>query len=235
MKSNQKVAIVTAASRGIGLACVEQLASEGYKLVIMSRSKDIFTVADRFEARPLMGSVEEPENLQRLVQLAYEKYGRIDAVVVNSGHAAKGELLELQDKDWEHGMQLLLMPAVRLARLVAPIFSRQKSGSIVFISSFAAIEPSLDFPVSSVMRAALSSFVKLSAKAMGQHQVTVNAVLPGYVDSYPADKAILDQIPLKRQAETNEIAGLVSFLVSEKARYITGQLIRADGGLVKSI
>ena len=232
---NQRVAIITAASKGIGAACARRLASDGYKLVLMSRSYDLFSFCDQLNARPIMGSVENEKDLERLVNFTYEKYGRIDAVICNSGHAPKGSLLSLKDNDWQKGVDLLMMPIIRLARAIGPIMARQKNGSFVNISTFGAKEPSLNFPVSSVIRSAISSYCKLFASELGADNVRMNNILPGYINSYPADENTINSIPMLRQGSPEEVAELASFLISEKSAYITGQDFLIDGGLTKSI
>ncbi len=233
--TNKRVAIVTASSRGIGAACARALHESEYKLVLMSRSDDIFPLANELDARPLQGSVDSDEDLNRLVNFTFEKYGRIDAVICNTGHPPKGELLDLNDDDWVEGMNLVLLNVIRICKYVTPIMSKSGGGSIVTISSFSAKEPSLKFPVSSVMRTALSSFTKMYANQYGQLGIRINNILPGYIDSYPVDAVVLEDIPLKRQGSPKDIANLASFLVSEHSKYITGQDLLVDGGLVKSI
>ena len=231
----QKVAIVTAASKGIGASCATQLASEGYKLVLMSRSDSLFALCDQLNARPLQGSIEDENDIARLVGFTFEKYGRIDAVVCNTGHASKGSLLSLTDSDWKKGMNLLLMNVIRLAKSIGPIMAKQKGGAFVNISTFGAKEPSLSFPISSVIRAAVSSYCKLFACELGHANVRMNNILPGFINSYPADEQTINQIPMLRQGTPKEVAELASFLVSDKAAYITGQDFVIDGGLTKSI
>ncbi len=230
-----KVAIVTAASSGMGRACAVRLAEDNYKLVIMSRSDKIFEVADALSARPLQGSLDNPDHLERLVNFTVEKYGRIDVLVNNTGHAPKGELLSLTDDDWQKGSDLLLMNVIRLCRLVTPIITESGGGSIVNISTFGAKEPSLQFPISSVMRAALSSYSKLYAQRYASKSIRMNNILPGFINSYPADKEIVNQIPMLRQGTPEEVAELALFLASEKSSYITGQDFLIDGGLTHSI
>ncbi|MDH5608515.1 MAG: SDR family oxidoreductase [Cyclobacteriaceae bacterium] len=231
----QKVAIITAASRGIGAACAERLAEDGYKLVLMSRSDDLYPLADRLDARPLKGSVTRIDDLERLVGLTYEKYGRIDTVVIGTGHAPKGDLLKLTDADWKEGLDLLLLPVIRLSRRIVPLMKSQRNGTFINISSFGAREPSLDFPVSSVLRAGLSSFTKMFASAHGADNIRMNNVLPGFINTYPADEQTVCSIPLLRQGTPEEVAGLVSYLASDQAAYVTGQDFLIDGGLTKSI
>ncbi len=236
------VALVTAASRGMGAAIARELAERGYRLVLMSRSDDVLRLADDLAASTanlgtvgLTGSVTEAEDLERLVASALNHFGRIDAVVNNTGHAAKGELLTIADDDWHAGLDLLLLNVVRMARLVTPIMEKQGGGAFVNISTFAAIEPSLVFPVSSSLRAALGSFTKMYTDRYGSAGIRMNNVLPGYIETYETSNTIREAIPLKRQGSAEEIAKTVAFLLSEDAGYITGQNIRVDGGLTRSV
>lgn len=228
-----KVAIITAASKGMGAAVAQKLASEGYKLSMMSRSEGIVTLSNALDAFSMQGSTDNAEDLRALVETTLIKYGRIDAVVCNTGHPPKGKLLELTDEDWSSGFNLALMNVIRMARLVVP--KMKEGGSIVNISTFGAKEPSLNFPISSVARTALSSFTKLFANEYGASNIRMNNVLPGFISSYPAAQETIDTIPMLRQGSPEEVAELVSFLVSEKSSYITGQDFLIDGGLVKSI
>lgn len=230
----KKVAIVTAASQGMGAAICRELAAKGYKLVIMSRSESIFKIADELSARPIMGSVTSNQDLERLVALAFEKYGQLDVVVNNTGHAKKGNLLELSDGDWAEGFELLLMNVVRMSRIVTPLM-KKRGGSIINVSTFAAKQPSLTFPISSVARTALSSYLKLYVNEYSALGIRMNNVLPGFISSYPADEETINEIPMLRQGTPEEVAKTVGFLASADASYITGQEIVVDGGLVSGI
>jgi NAD(P)-dependent dehydrogenase (short-subunit alcohol dehydrogenase family) len=183
----------------------------------------------------MTGSVTEPSDLAKLVDLTLEKFGRVDAVVNNTGHPPKGELLEIPDSDWHLGLDLLILNVVRMARLVTPIFMKQGGGAIVNISTFSAFEPSLSFPVSSTLRSGLASFTKLYADRYAEFGIRMNNVLPGYMDNYPESEENLAIIPMKRYGAVQEIAKTVRFLLSDDAGYITGQNIRADGGITRSI
>lgn len=228
-----QVAIVTAASKGMGLACAEKLAEEGFQLAILSRSTEIHDLASKLGGIAVQGSTDNIDDLSRLVDATLETYGQIDVVVNNTGHPPKGDLLELTDVQWQEGMNLALMNVVRMSRLVTPHMNN--GGSIINISTFGAKEPSLGFPISSVARTALSAFVKLFATKYGESKIRMNNVLPGFINSYPADQKVIDQIPMLRQGTPNEVAELALFLASDKSEYITGQDFLIDGGLVKSI
>lgn len=230
-----KVAIVTAASRGMGAACAAELAARGYQLVLMSRSEEVHAFANSLGGIALRGSTDNAEDLQQLAALAMEKHGRIDAVVNNTGHPKKGPLLELTDADWHAGLDLLLLNVVRMARLVTPVMQKQGGGAIVNISTFAAFEPSARFPISATLRAALGSFTKIYADEVAKSGIRINNVLPGYVDSIPQNEATIAQIPMGRQATKEEIAKTVAFLLSDDAGYITGQNLRVDGGITRSV
>jgi len=231
----EKVAIVTAASKGMGAACATELSQQGYHVVMMARHEEINQVASNINAVGFIGSVTEPHDLQRLVSFTEEQYGRIDAVVNNTGHPPKGDLLELTDNDWHNGLDLLLLNVARVAKLATPIMQKQGGGAFVNISTFGAIEPSLKFPISSSMRSALASYAKLFADRYASENIRMNNILPGFIDSYPADEATVNMIPAKRVGTVEEIAKTVAFLLSDGAAYINGQNIRVDGGLTRSI
>ena len=231
-----KVAIITAASRGMGAACAKELAKNNYHVVLMSTTDSIMALADELGGKGLVGNVTNSDDLQNLVDLTVKSYGQLDAVVNNTGHPPKGELLEITDADWRQAFDLLLMNVVRMCRLVVPLMQMQKNGgSIINISSFSAEEPNLDFPTSSTIRAGLSAYVKLFADKYGKDGIRMNNLLPGFVDSYHVSDEIRSAIPLGREAAVSEIAKTVAFLLSEEASYITGQNIRADGGLGRSM
>ncbi|WP_435360583.1 SDR family oxidoreductase [Haloarchaeobius sp. DFWS5] len=230
-----KVAVVTAAGSGIGEACARKLDEDGYTPVLLSRSGSAVDVATELGGDGFEGSVTNPDDLAALVEATYERYGRIDAVVNNTGHPASGDLLDLSDEEWHEGLNLVLLNTVRMARLVTPIMREQDGGAFVNISTFSAFEPSSSFPVSSVLRAGLGSFTKLYADRYAADGIRMNTVQPGFVDSYDIDEETRDRIPMGRRGRTGEIAETVAYLLSPASSYITGQNIRVDGGLTKSL
>ena len=230
-----KVAIVTAAGRGMGAAIARELAAEGYALALLSPSGAAERLADELGAFGLTGSVTEPADLEQLVAATMERHGRIDAVVNNTGPIAKGDLLDIDDDTWHASLDMALLNVVRMARLVTPAMRAQGGGAIVNVSTFSAFEPSLAFPVSSTLRAALGSFTKLYAERYAADNIRMNSILPGFIDSLPhgEDKAM--KVPLRRIGTTKEIAKTAAFLLGDGAGYITGQNLRVDGGLTHGV
>jgi NAD(P)-dependent dehydrogenase (short-subunit alcohol dehydrogenase family) len=230
-----KVAIVTAAGSGMGATCARELAGRGYAVALMSPSGKAEALGEELGGLGLTGSVTEESDLEALVGGTLDRYGRIDGVVNSTGHPASGEVLELADGQWHEALDLVVLNVVRIARLVTPAMLRQGGGAIVNVSTVSAFEPSPAFPVSSSLRAALAGFTKLYADRYAAEGVRMNNVLAGYVESFEIDDETRGSIPMQRQGTLEEIAKTVAFLLSEDSGYITGQNIRVDGGLTRSV
>ena len=229
-----KVAIITAAGKGMGAACARTLSKENYKLVLMSRTENVLELASDLNAVGMVGDVTNQNDLSKVVDLALDSYGQIDSIVNNTGHPPKGDLLKITDSEWKEAFDLLLLNVVRISRLVVPIM-KKNGGTIVNISSYSAKDPNLSFPTSSTIRAGLSAFVKLFADQYAKDGIRMNNILPGFIDSFDVSDEIRSTIPSKREGKVDEIANTVVFLLSNKSSYITGQNIRVDGGLGRSI
>ena len=219
----------------MGAAIARRLAGDGFRTVLMSRSEEVIDLAEELGGLGFVGSVTEAEDLERLVEKTLATFGRVDALVCNTGHPPKGDLLSISDASWHEGLDMVFLNVVRLARLVTPLMARQGGGAIVAISTFGAVEPSLSFPVSSALRAGLGAFLKLFADRYSCDGIRINGVLPGFIDSYEVDEETRAQIPMGRPGLTDEVAGTVAFLLSDDAGYLTGQSIRVDGGITRSV
>jgi NAD(P)-dependent dehydrogenase (short-subunit alcohol dehydrogenase family) len=230
-----KVAIVTAAGKGMGAACARELATRGYSLALMSRSDDATKLARNLGGVGLEGSVTQEADLRTLVDKTLDAYGRVDAVVNSTGHPPTGDILDITDEEWHAGLDLVVLNVVRMARLVTPVMLRQEGGTMVNISTFSAFEPSSTFPISSSLRSALAGFTKLYADSYAAEGIRMNNVLPGFVESFEVDEQTRASIPMQRPGTVEEIAKCVAFLVSPDASYITGQNLRVDGGLTRSV
>jgi len=230
-----KTAVVTAAGRGIGAAIARELHARGYKLALMSPSGASEKLAKELGGIGITGSVTEAQDLEHLVNKALDTFGRINAVVNHTGHPPKGDLLEILDKDWQRGLEMLFLNVVRMCRLVTPVMQEQGNGAIVNITTFATFEPEEIFPVSVCIRAGLSSFTKIYADKYAKAGIRMNNILPGFIDSLPEIKEQRARIPLGRYGTVGEIAKTAAFLLSDDAGYITGQNLRVDGGVTRHV
>jgi NAD(P)-dependent dehydrogenase (short-subunit alcohol dehydrogenase family) len=211
------------------------LAARGYRVSLLARSEAVHAVARELGGIATLGSVQEGGDLERLVQQTIAAYGRIDAVVNNTGHPAKGELLALTDEQWQEGFQLILRSVIQMARLVTPIMREQGGGCLVNLSSYAAVRPELERPVSSVFRAALLAWTRVYADYCAPHGIRVNSVLPGFIQTGPPAGVHGTDIPLGRYGDLEEIGKVVAFLLSPESSYMTGQSLLVDGGMVRTL
>ena len=230
-----KVALITAGGSGMGAASAIRLAADGYKVAVLSSSGKGEALAADLGGIGVTGSNQSTDDIKRLVDGAMAAYGRIDVLVNSAGHGPRAPILEITDEDWHKGMEIYLMPILRTARLVAPIRVAQGGGSIINISTAWAFEPSAMFPTSAVFRAGLASYTKIFADDFGPKNVRMNNILPGWIDSLPATEARRQSVPMGRYGRAEEIAATVAFLASDGGGYITGQNLRVDGGITRSV
>ena len=230
-----RVAVITAGGSGMGADAARRLAGDGYKVAILSSSGKGEALAKELGGAGVTGSNRSVADLQKLVDLAMERWGRVDVLVNSAAHGPKGPVLEISDEDWHNGMEVYLLNVVRPTRLVAPIMAAQGGGAIVNISTFAAFEPDPLFPTSGVFRAALASFTKLFADKYAADNVRMNNILPGFIDSLPETADRRARIPMGRYGKASEVSALIAFLASDDAAYMTGQNLRIDGGLTRSV
>ena len=227
--------MVSAGGSGMGAGAARRLAADGFQVAVLSSSGKGEALAKELGGVGVTGSNNSNDDLKRLVDLAMERWGRIDALVNSAGHGPRGPIMDITDEDWHTGMEVYFLSAVRPTRLVTPIMQQQKSGSIVNISTFAAFEPDPTFPTSGVFRAGLAAWAKLFSDRYASENIRMNNVLPGFIDSLPERQEFKDRIPMERYGSVDEISATISFLASEGSGYITGQNIRVDGGITRSV
>ena len=230
-----RVAVITAGGSGIGAEAARRLAADGFQVAILSSSGKGEAIAAGLGGIGVTGSNQSNDDLRRLIDATMERWGRIDALVNSAGHGPRAPVLDLTDEQWHTGLDVYLLNVVRPTRLVTPIMQGQGSGAIVNVSTFAAFEPDPVFPTSGVFRAGLAAFAKLYADRYAAENIRMNNVLPGFIDSLPEKQEFRDRIPMGRYGRAAEVAELISLLASNRAPYITGQNIRIDGGITRSV
>ena len=233
--SDEKVAVVTAGGSGIGAGAARRLAADGFRVAILSSSGKGEALAAELGGVGITGSNESNDDLRRLVDAAMDRWGRIDALVNSAGHGPRAPVLDLTDEQWHTGLDVYFLNAVRPTRLVTPIMQAQHGGAIVNVSTFAAFEPDPVFPTSGVFRAGLAAFTKLFSDRYAADNIRMNNVMPGFIDSLPEKQEFRERIPMGRYGTVEEVAELISLLASDRAAYLTGQNIRIDGGITRSV
>lgn len=217
----------------MGAATAREMRNRGYSLSLMSPSESCQQLAQELDGVSLRGRAESNRDLDSLAALTMQNFGRIDAVLIHVGGPPKGDLLDISEDDWDKAHAMVLKPVIHVSKIVTPIMQKQGGGSIVNITTFSAFEPSLTFPTSSVYRVGVSSFTKLFSDRYGPENIRMNCLLPGFTDSLELPDKFAQMSALKRLARAEEQAKTAAFLLSEDSSYITGQSLRADGGVTR--
>lgn len=239
----KKRVLVQGSSTGIGFAIAKAFHAEGAKVAICSSDPDRIKKAAKElpGAIPFAFDLDQAGNGQKLVHEVIETLGGIDILITNTGGPPKGDFADLTLKDWELGFKRLWQSAVESILAALPSMKKERFGRILLSTSTSAKEPIPHLTVSTGFRSGLIGLMKSLSTEVAPHNITVNALLPGYTRTkrleelkVPEEK-LLSQIPMGRLAEPEEIAALALFLGSTKASYITGQAIACDGGLIRGI
>jgi len=229
------VALIVGGGSGIGADAARLLSERGYDVGVMSSSGKGEALGNALGGLGFTGSNLVVADLQAFVAAAMDRFGRIDAVVNCTGHGPKGDVDGISDEDWHLGMDYYFLNVVRMTRIVTPIMQTQGKGSIVNISTFATFEPDPDFPTSAVFRASLAGYTKLYTDKHAGEGIRMNNVLPGFIDSLPEKPERVARIPAGRYARVGELSETIVFLASDASSYITGQNLRVDGGMTRSV
>lgn len=231
----KKVAIFLASGSGMGADAAKHLANKGFDIGIMSSSGKGEKLAKSLNGVGFTGSNLSNKDIKSFIDKIMNKWNRIDVLVNSAGHGPKGEILNISDQEWHEGMEIYFLNVVRALRVITPIMVKQNQGSIINISTFATFEPEVSFPTSGVFRAGLSSFTKLYSNEYAKNNIRINNILPGFINSLPEKQEFKKRIPLKRYGLVSEISAVIELLATDGGAYITGQNIRVDGGITKSI
>jgi len=255
-----KVALVTAASKGIGFATARVLAKEGMKVAISSRSpanlekaRDLLSAETGAEVLAVKADMTMREDLERLVDTASKRLGGIDVLVYNTGSPKSGTFGELNYADWEEATKLLLLSAVTLTQKVLPHMKGRKWGRLVYITSLTLRQPIANLVLSNTVRLGIAGLSKSLSKELAPHGITSNGIIQGYVRTErmvhlieerasktgttveEAYKEVVKSIPLGRYGEPEEVGYLAAFIASERGSYLTGGMFTVDGGVISSV
>lgn len=233
--------LISGSSRGIGLGIAKHLAEAGHQVILNSRKPITDEVLQEFagyelEVGQAIGDISDFDGAKKLVDEVKEKYGRIDVLINNAGITSDGLFLRMTEEDFDSVLNTNLKGTFNLTRFVAPIMLKQKSGTIINMSSVVGVMGNAGQANYAASKAGVIGLTKSLAKELGSRSITVNAIAPGYIETDMTDvlsdkvkKTMLDHIPLKRFGQVEEISSVVDFLIEN--RYITGQVIEVNGGL----
>ena len=241
----QKHALITGASRGIGAAIAKSLANDGHSISInynnhkedaekvVGEIKDIGGKADCFQA-----NISDKKDVEKLISNSKNKFGNIDILVNNAGIISDNLLMRMKDEDFDKVIDTNLRGTFYCTRLCVPDMVKQRWGRIINITSVVGLRGNIGQTNYSASKGAIHSFKMSLAKELATRGVTVNAIAPGYITTATVDvlseklkDTIMTWIPMKRFGKPEEIAGIASFIASEKSTYMTGEIIKIDGGM----
>lgn len=257
---NGKVALVAAASKGLGRAIAEAFAAEGASLAICARGeKGLASARDAIEriaqapVHTVAADLSRSEDIERVARSALEKFGRVDVLVTNAGGPPVGTFESLDWSAWQRAVELTLRSAVELTRAVLPGMRERRWGRVLHITSLAVKQPIDGLMLSTSIRSAVTGFSRTLANEVAADGITVNTILPGFMNTErvvelnqataareglpveQVERRVREQIPMRRIGEPRELAALATFLASERASYITGQSIAVDGGWIRTL
>lgn len=233
--------LISGSSRGIGLGIAKHLAEAGHQVILNSRKPIAEEVLQEFadyelEVGQAIGDISDFDRAKQLVEEVREAYGRIDVLINNAGITSDGLFLRMTEEDFDNVINTNLKGTFNLTRFVSPIMLKQKSGTIINMSSVVGVTGNPGQANYAASKAGVIGLTKSLAKELGSRSITVNAIAPGYIETDMTDalsdkvkKTMLSHIPLKRFGQVEEISSVVDFLITN--RYITGQVIEVNGGL----
>lgn len=246
-----KIAFVAASSDGLGKAVALELAKEGATIIINGRNKDkLEQTRQEIEKQcntnvlAIAGDLASENERTALLKTIFNHHDTVDILVTNTGGPPSGKFEDLSMQDWDNTYKLLLASSVSLIKGVIPGMKQQQWGRIIAITSQAVKQPVDNLILSNSVRASIAGLMKTLASELGEHNITVNNVMPGYtktnrllslIESNPSFASAIDEIPLRRFGNPEEFAAAVTFLASERASYITGTSLAVDGGWIKHI
>ena len=256
-----KVALVPASSKGIGLGVAKILASEGCKVAICSRNQESISEArdtivketGNKDVLPVKADISIRTDTDHLIDETVKRFGSVDILAYNTGPPKPGTFADLNDSDWEQGVRLLLMSAVWLTKHVVGGMLRKKWGRLIYITSSTLRQPVPNLVLSNTVRLSLAGLSKSLALEYGSRGITSNGIMQGHIltdrqrevaldlssrtgkNIDEAMKQMLQDVPMGRYGTSEDVGHLVAFLASEKAGYINGAMLAIDGGLIRSV